>query len=73
MAVSILFLVQDVSIAPKFGETDFWKIVSELEEFSEKGRSLNFGAMGPMLEGYRSVTILQGANTRKVDMCGSAI
>ena len=28
MAVSILFLVQDVSIAPKFIENDFWKIVS---------------------------------------------
>ena len=28
MAVSILFLVQDVSITPKFSENDFWKIVS---------------------------------------------
>ena len=28
MAVSILFLVQDVSVAPKFSENDFWKIVS---------------------------------------------
>ena len=30
----------------------------ELEEFSEKGRSMNFGVTGPMLEDYRSVTIL---------------
>ena len=45
----------------------------ELEEFSEKGRSLIFGVTRPMLEGYRSVTILQGANIRKVEMCGSAI
>ena len=28
MAVSILFLVQDVSVTPKFSENDFWKIVS---------------------------------------------
>ena len=28
LAVSILFLVQDVSVAPKFISNDFWKIVS---------------------------------------------
>ena len=28
MAVSILFLVQDVLVTPKFSENDFWKIVS---------------------------------------------
>jgi len=28
MAVSILFPVQDVPIAPKSSENDFWKIVS---------------------------------------------
>ena len=61
MGVSILFLVQDIPCAPKFSEHDFGKLSQrpiELEEFSEKGRSLNFGAMEPMLEGYRKVTIL---------------
>ena len=28
MAMSILFLVQDIPCAPKFSEHDFWKIVS---------------------------------------------
>ena len=52
MAVSILFLVQDVSCAPKFSENDFWKIVStsyEIKKCSGKGRSLNFGAQLPVL------------------------
>ena len=45
----------------------------ELKEFW----SLSFRAMllveGSILEGYRCVTILEGANTRKVEMYGSAI
>ena len=47
MAVSILFLVQDIPCAPKFSEHDFGKLSQrpiELEEFLEEGRSLNFGA-----------------------------
>ena len=46
MAVSILFLVQDIPCTPKFSEHDFGKLSQrpiEFEEFLEEGRSLNLG------------------------------
>ena len=60
MAVSILFLVQDVSITPKFSENDFWKIVSTSYRI---GRIFGKGSVdelwgngayvGGMLQSYR--------------------
>ena len=47
MAVSILFVVQDVGSAPKFSERDFLKILSILKDVHtifKSGGSLNFGA-----------------------------